>query len=97
MKVRLLANLSNKQKQTPEVFLKKGILKNFTKLTGKHLCQSHFLNMGASRRPATLLKKRLWHGCFSVNFAKFLRAPILQSTSGWLVLNQKKHIRAYSL
>ena len=27
--------------------------------------------------PATLLKKRLWHRCFSVNFAKFVRAPFL--------------------
>ena len=26
-------------------------------------------------RPATLLKKRLWHKCFPVNFAKFLRTP----------------------
>ena len=25
--------------------------------------------------PATLLKKRLWHRCFPVNFAKFLRTP----------------------
>ena len=28
-----------------------------------------------SLRPATLLKKILWHRCFSVNFAKFLRTP----------------------
>ena len=28
-------------------------------------------------RPATLLKKRLWHRCFPVNFAKFLRTPFL--------------------
>ena len=28
-----------------------------------------------SLRPATLLKKRLWHRCFPVNFAKFLRTP----------------------
>ena len=28
-------------------------------------------------RPATLLKKRLWHRCFSVNFAKFLGTPFL--------------------
>ena len=27
------------------------------------------------------LKKRLWHRCFLVNFAKFLRAPLLQNTS----------------
>ena len=28
-------------------------------------------------RPATLLKKRLWHRCFPVNFAKFLGTPVL--------------------
>ena len=33
-------------------------------------------------RPATLLKKRLWHRHFPVNFAKFLRTPFLQNTSG---------------
>ena len=38
---------------------------------------------------ATLLKKRLWHKCFSVNFLKFLRTPFLQNTSGRLVLNKK--------
>ena len=27
--------------------------------------------------PATLLKKRLWHRCFPVNFVKFLRTPFL--------------------
>ena len=25
--------------------------------------------------PATLLRKALWHRCFPVNFAKFLRTP----------------------
>ena len=30
-------------------------------------------------RPVTLLKKRIWHRCFSVNFAKFLRTPILKN------------------
>ena len=28
-----------------------------------------------------LLKKRLWHSCFPVNFAKFLRTPFSQNTS----------------
>ena len=32
--------------------------------------------------PATLLKKRLWHRCFPVNFEKFIRTPFLQNTSG---------------
>ena len=27
-----------------EVFCKKGVLRNFTKFTGKHLCQSFFFN-----------------------------------------------------
>ena len=36
-----------------------GVLKNFTKFSGKHLCQSLFFNKVAGLRPATLLKKRL--------------------------------------
>ena len=43
-------------------------------------------NKVAGLRPATLLKKRLWHKCVPVNFAKFLRTPLLQNTSGWLLL-----------
>ena len=31
---------------------------------------------------SNFLKKRLWHSCFSANFAKFLRAPFLQNTFG---------------
>ena len=40
--------------------------------------------------PATLLKKRLWHRCFPVNFVKFLRTPLLQNTSGRLLLLSKQ-------
>ena len=32
------------------------------------------------------IKKRLWHRCFSVNFAKFLRQPFLQNNSERLLL-----------
>ena len=35
---------------------------------------------------AFLLKKGIWHRCFPVNFAKFLRIPFLQNTSRWLLL-----------
>ena len=55
------------------VLCKKGILKNFAKFTGKHLCQSLFFNKVAGLRPATLLKERLWRRCFPMNFAKFLK------------------------
>ena len=36
------------------------------------------------------LKKRLWHRCFPENFAKFLRTPFLQNTSGRLLLISRK-------
>ena len=49
-----------------------GVLRSFTKFTGKHLCQSSFFNKVAGLRPATLLKKRLWRRCFSANFVNFL-------------------------
>ena len=38
-------------------------------------------------RPETLFKKRLRYRCFPVNFAKFLRTPFLQNTSGRLLLS----------
>ena len=37
----------------PEVFCKKGVLRNFVKLTGKHLCQSLFFNKVAGRDSGT--------------------------------------------
>ena len=55
------------------------VLRNFTKFTGKHLCQSLFFNKVASLRPATLFKKRLWHRCFPVDFVKFLRTTFYTS------------------
>ena len=53
----------------------KGVLRNLAKFTGKDLCQSLFFNKVSGLRPATLLKKRLWHRYFPVNFVKFLRIP----------------------
>ena len=35
---------------------------------------------------ATLLKKRLWHRCFSVNIVQFLRIPIYRERLRWLLL-----------
>ena len=46
------------QKQPPEVFCKKGILRNFAKFTGEHPCQRLFFSKVAGLSPATLLKKR---------------------------------------
>ena len=65
--------------------VRKGIFRNFSTFTGKHLCQSPFSN-NVRPQPATLLKKGLWHRCFPVNSAKFLGIAFLQNTSGWLLL-----------
>ena len=45
-----------------------------------------FLDNVADLRPATLLKQRLQHRCFAMNFAKILRARFLQNISGQLFL-----------
>ena len=52
----------------PRCSVRKDVLRNFAKFTGRYLCQS-------------LSKKKLWHRCFPVNF---LRIHFLQSTSGRL-------------
>ena len=57
--------------------LRKGVFRNFAKFTGKHQRQKLFFNF---------IKKRLWRRCFPVNFAKFLRTPFVQNTSGRLLL-----------
>ena len=50
------------------------------------MCQRLFFDKVAGLRPVTLLKKSLRYKCFPVNFAKFLRTPFLQNTSGRLFL-----------
>ena len=50
------------------------------------------LNKIAGLRPATLLKKGLWHRCFPVNLVKFLRTSFLQNTSGRLLLKFKSFL-----
>ena len=44
---------------------------------------------------STLFKKKLWHSCFPVSFAKFLRTPSLQNTSGRLPLFLPDSIHQY--
>ena len=57
-----------------------GFPKNFTKFIGKRLWQTLFFNKVAGLKPANLLKKRLRHKCFSLNFVKFLETTSLRAT-----------------
>ena len=76
------------QKQPPEVFCKKGVLKNFAKFTGKQLCQILTFNKVAGPRSQTcnFIKRETLAQVFSVNFVKLLKAPFLQNSSGRLLL-----------
>ena len=66
-----------------DIFSKKGVLRNFAKLTRKHLRQRLFQSL----RPATLLQKGLWQRYCPMNFVKFLRTPIFIEHLWWLLLN----------
>ena len=71
---------------TRGVLLKKVFL-HFSQNSQENTCgRVSFFNKVAGLRSTTLLKKSLWHRCFSVNFAKFLGTPLLQNNSGWLLL-----------
>ena len=49
----------------PEVFCKKDILRNFTKFTGKHVCQSLFFNKVAGLSACNFIKKETLAQVFS--------------------------------
>ena len=66
----------------PEMFCKKVFLK-ISQNSQEIICaRVSFFNKVADLRPAFLLKKRLWHRCFRMNFVKFLKISFLQNTSG---------------
>ena len=66
-----LANFAKylRQKQPPQVFCKKNVLKNFANLTGKHLCCSLFL----------IKLQAFQHRFFPVKFVKFFIVPVLKN------------------
>ena len=59
-----MMNLSKLRSSRPEVFCKKGAVRNFAKFTEKHLCRSLVFNKIAGLRPATLLKRGSGTGVF---------------------------------
>ena len=63
------SNRSNRS----DMFFKIRVLKNFVKLTGKHLCQSVFFN--SFQTCNSIEKRRPLHGCFPLNFAEFVGTP----------------------
>ena len=68
-------------------FVKKGALRNFAKLTGKHLIQSLFLNEVTDRPEAgNFIKREALALVFFCEFCNFSKNTFLQNTSGRLLL-----------
>ena len=64
----------------PDVFYKKGVLRNFTKFTRKRLCQSLFFSKAAGLTPATLFKKETQVQGFSCEFCEISQNTFLHRT-----------------
>ena len=57
--------------------VKKGVLRNFTEFTGKHLCQRLFQALACN-----FIKRESLAQVFSVNFVKFLRTLFYRTPLG---------------
>ena len=71
--------------------LKKGVIKKvFLEIlqnSQENACAWDSFLIKLQARPATLLKKRLWHRCFPINFVKFPRTSFFTEPLRWLLLN----------
>ena len=51
LEIRCEIKMWSARSSRPDVFCEKGVLRNFAKFTGKHLCHSLFFNKVAGTRP----------------------------------------------
>ena len=58
------------------MFLRKGLLKIYSKFTGEHPCRSVI----------SIIEITFRHGCSPVNLLHIFRTPFPRITSGWLLL-----------
>ena len=73
----------------PEVFCKKGALKNFSKFTEKHLCQGLFFNKVAGLGLQLYLKKETLAQCFpSSEFCEISNNTFFTEYLQWLLLEK---------
>ena len=79
----IINQLLHYRSSRPEVSCKKGILRNLTKFTGKHLCQSLFFNKVAG---LNFIKKETLAQVFSSQFRKiskntfYYRTPLVAAS-----------------
>ena len=74
--------------------IKKGVLRNFTKFTGKHLCQSLFFNKkDFIKNLKDFIKKETLLQVFSCEFCKISKNTSFTEHLWWLLLEYREWMR----
>ena len=81
--------IENFRSSRPKMFCKKGVLKNFAKFTGKHLCQSLFFNKVVGLRP---FFQNTSGGSFC-NFVESLKVKLFQVNVPFLYLLKTENLK----
>ena len=79
-KVHYFTNNTNFKNSRPEVFCKNGVLKNFPKFTGKHLCQ------GLKPEACKFIKNETLTQVFSSEFNELIKETFFVEHLWWLLL-----------
>ena len=77
----VISTMAKFRSSRPEVFCKKGVLKNFAKFTWKYLCQSLFFNKVAKKE--TLSQLFSCKFCRIVKNTFFHRIPLVAASASW--------------
>ena len=72
----------------PEMFLGKGVLKKWSKLTGELPCR----NVISIKLLCNFIESPIRHGCSPVNLLHILRTPFYKNISRWLLLKVETDI-----
>ena len=82
MSISCISLVKSSRGSHPEGFLRKGVLKIYSKFTGEHPCRSAISIMLLCNSTEIAFR----HGCSPVNFQHIFRTPFPRNTSEWLLL-----------
>ena len=75
-------SISRSRSSRPGLFLRKGVLKIYSKFTGEHPCRSAI----SIKLQSNFIEITLRHECSPVNLLHIFRTAFPGNTSGWLLL-----------
>ena len=81
----------NFRSSRPDVLLRKGVLKIYSKFTGEHPCKTVI----SIKLFCKFIEFALRDCCSPVNLLHVFRTPFIKNTSGWLFL--KLHVWIYQI